>query len=1180
MMKLLLCVALLLGSTTTTFVKSHESIVQQLLVCNKSVSHEGCLVEWNNFVENIFRKEYFIWKAGKDTGVNELLRKVAKEAEDSVKLIKLLHEYGDSNSVRFKTTAGTSHGMIDNTNALMKWQKDGSSPTLPTNTSTYFEAPQRAVVLLLEDLERQVMREKFPATFELQHAFNREFGVESSIHIYESGPAAYLETAHEDPYDVVIAQLKGHKVWKLCPPRIDAGASTSPLYEFPEFLRNSEFHNVSAGVLSSVSYYNTENINSSARDDVLASFKNDKENGVECDTHILYPGDRLYVPQGMVHYPYTTAEEGSVHVTIGLRQWEASWEAMLFEFLERLYGDVFEEVEFDVEEWFSDMTWVNKKEVALARSDWSSLIYPLNPKTSCDALASTLATKLSKWNISQNLNLILPSTIPKISKSLFLNTTIICDVASKMMNHESDLNVGIIRKRRVTTKCYKQCMCKGGCDSKHFSCDHTCTCNNGFAGGVIEDNNCRCVAGYVLKGTVCTKCTAGYYKSTATTCTMCPAGQYQWKEAQNACVMCVAGQYQNQPGQTRCIQCPTGQIQPKNAQRSCSSCAAGFYAEQRKICKLKTECSPKEFISVNSTLVSNRKCNSTKICTAGTYVSREASLYTDRECSNCAIDTYNTPNKTNQPSCFNKSFCGAGQFMSDEGNSTQDITCKSCAGGYYMELDEHRAQNCTLHDRCPAGYKHSNTTMSNISCIPCERNTYMDISDHNNTSCKHMTTCSHGMKLFENELEAGTGPGICISCTLGYMNLSNHQEHACFPYTNLNCKAGEYLKQTKRKDSTCVPCPINTTQPNKNHQQKECSPIYTKCGHNEYMELLGNSTMQTVCKNIVLNCAAGQYLDTTVSALGTQVGVECLPCPPGTFIEALQHSSRTCERQPHCAHDETLVGNTSITQGWCKPPTTTTTSLTTATTSISTLSLTSFSTTANENADPKKEQSDESQNSDFDYLKLVIGIAGALALICCVLSIYSYLRQSKSKNKEPVHINRAFEPNADYEEQPEHSYEAIDYSKVQEKTVAEYNGSITNADTYSGADPIQHYEDPPIKISAGLGSYDIAEGLGSYDENSDKKEGTYSGYIAISGTSEVMDAYEPMQQPKQVNTLQKDQRVLRAARAPPPADTKKNIYANEEVIKSNYSEDAVFLAKDKTKSNWAIPLTGSVDQNC
>lgn len=63
----------MLMATATTFVKSHENIIEQLLVCNsdnsnnnyKEIPQENCLVDWNNFLTNIFRKEYFVWKNDK-----------------------------------------------------------------------------------------------------------------------------------------------------------------------------------------------------------------------------------------------------------------------------------------------------------------------------------------------------------------------------------------------------------------------------------------------------------------------------------------------------------------------------------------------------------------------------------------------------------------------------------------------------------------------------------------------------------------------------------------------------------------------------------------------------------------------------------------------------------------------------------------------------------------------------------------------------------------------------------------------------------------------------------------------------------------------------------------------------------------------------------------------------------
>eukprot|EP00039_Didymoeca_costata_P015238 m.255550 g.255550 ORF g.255550 m.255550 type:complete len:1226 (+) comp16181_c0_seq1:152-3829(+) len=929
--------------------------IQAWLVCgDPQSSTEVCQKSWNHFTKHIFRKQFHHWAHHEDKSISdkasrhlELLNALKKEVEDSKRTLKLLHEHGESGSVKFRTINNNSR-MVPDDEAMNEWQKFGAS-NLPVDKATYFEAKHRAVVLRLEELEQIAKQRELPATAHVQNIFRKEFGIDASVHIYESGPDMIPASAHADGYDVVIAQLKGHKTWKICMPQLDkaTGESTSPLYRFDN-IRGHHLSDLSPAALSLLSQL-SDDPESVANSNVWEQV----EDMDGCTVQVLYPGDTMYIPEGMVHFPYTTSTEGSTHVTVGLRQVSSSWGDLLLDTLERSGVNLqlhkkppfikSDEDDSDFEHWFWDFKWIEDgKQLVLAKYEWGALVYPLN-QGDCDALYNAFSTLLQKWNVVQKVDKATNKGQSNASLSVSLhNKELVCSIADNMRNVEVETQ----RTRRGSQlRCNNRCRCESGCDEGNDEgCDHSCKCQTGWIFDTPFWSNDECEQckkgtykdGYNNKETCsecetgkyqdeigkgdCKSCTEGQYQNEKgeTSCKKCPKGQYQSEKGKKICVQCSEGHFQLDDGQSSCKECPPGQFKPNKGEGSCSLCPLGEFQPKQgqATCNSTKVCNASEYIEKNATTSSDRECKTTTTCLPGTTVMMPPSNFSNRLCSPCPRFTYNNDTALNQLSCYNKSFCGIGHFMSNEGSNTSDIKCSSCSKGQYSNVVKHRVSHCTAHDTCPSGYKHTDNRTANISCTPCEFNTYMEEDDHLNTECLPMRTCTAGTFLHANN-EPAESEGVCLPCQLDdFMNETSHRERTCWKHTEISCQAGFFVHKNVTSDSSCARCPPGTYQPLDNYDLTKCEEL-KECGIGQVTVTYGNLTSQTVCADVVLNCDAGYYLVRITTADGSTRGVDCKQCPPETFTAINGHTSITCQNQPECGADERLVGASSTAEGVC-----------------------------------------------------------------------------------------------------------------------------------------------------------------------------------------------------------------------------------------------------------------------
>lgn len=106
-----------------------------------------------------------------------------------------------------------------------------------------------------------------------------------TIHMYLSTPNAAALDNHTDVTDIFVLHLHGSKEWLICPPKENHLPATVGIED---------------------------------KRDTCSTYDLEEMNEVECESHILYPGDALYLPRRVIHSARATPAELSAHLTFGL----------------------------------------------------------------------------------------------------------------------------------------------------------------------------------------------------------------------------------------------------------------------------------------------------------------------------------------------------------------------------------------------------------------------------------------------------------------------------------------------------------------------------------------------------------------------------------------------------------------------------------------------------------------------------------------------------------------------------------------------------------------------------------------------------------------------------------------------------------------------------------------------
>eukprot|EP00941_MAST-03F_sp_MAST-3F-sp1_P002189 g2189.t1 len=143
----------------------------------------------------------------------------------------------------------------------------------------------------------------------LEKAIHKALGFQNSIHLYASARGARVLSPHTDPYDVIVYQLFGHKLWRACIPdteRLDISLQM-----------NRNLTNADLCQLQEIAKHNIAG---------CSTYTVEGASTFECIDFELVPGDFLYMPKGVVHYAITNSDDDyAAHITIGLRRNGMKW---------------------------------------------------------------------------------------------------------------------------------------------------------------------------------------------------------------------------------------------------------------------------------------------------------------------------------------------------------------------------------------------------------------------------------------------------------------------------------------------------------------------------------------------------------------------------------------------------------------------------------------------------------------------------------------------------------------------------------------------------------------------------------------------------------------------------------------------------------------------------------------
>jgi ribosomal protein L16 Arg81 hydroxylase len=132
----------------------------------------------------------------------------------------------------------------------------------------------------------------------LCRALEQVFSFPVKANLYATPAGARTSPRHYDKHDVLVLQLAGRKHWRIYHPVAPLPLAHTPSLPFEE--RGHELKHHRGGPKKG-----RANIN-------------DEESGPPLLEHLAQAGDTLYLPRGFVHEASATADDSSLHVTLGI----------------------------------------------------------------------------------------------------------------------------------------------------------------------------------------------------------------------------------------------------------------------------------------------------------------------------------------------------------------------------------------------------------------------------------------------------------------------------------------------------------------------------------------------------------------------------------------------------------------------------------------------------------------------------------------------------------------------------------------------------------------------------------------------------------------------------------------------------------------------------------------------
>ncbi|MBR3930762.1 MAG: hypothetical protein IKJ62_04255, partial [Alphaproteobacteria bacterium] len=368
--------------------------------------------------------------------------------------------------------------------------------------------------------------------------------------------------------------------------------------------------------------------------------------------------------------------------------------------------------------------------------------------------------------------------------------------------------------------------------------------NTNGATNSTSTSACVCRAGYYLKGSTCTACDKGTYKtanSNATSCTSADSGYYvsttgataqsactSWRSNTNtngatgststaACV-CKAGYYLK--GST-CTACDKGTYKSANSNAtSCTSADSGYYVSTTGASS-QSACTSWR-ANTNTNGATGSTSTSACVCKAGYYLNGST-------CTACAAGKYKSAN-SNATSCSNvnancyttgtgstsacPNSCPSNSSSAAGSDSRDDCSCNAGYGG------DATTGSCTI---CSPGYYKSGS--GNTSCSNCGTGHYC-------TGGAHRADCPAGTYGSTVNLKTAACTG---SCKAGY-----YCPAASTSQTQKACGGGKYSAAGAKASTDCKDisggcygssaatscpnsCPDNSSSPAGSDSRDDCS---------------------------------------------------------------------------------------------------------------------------------------------------------------------------------------------------------------------------------------------------------------------------------------------------------------------------------------------------------------------
>ena len=312
--------------------------------------------------------------------------------------------------------------------------------------------------------------------------------------------------------------------------------------------------------------------------------------------------------------------------------------------------------------------------------------------------------------------------------------------------------------------------------------------------------------GCVLNNGICTNCTTGMFKGSATTpsCTSCAKGLYQDESGQPSCKSCEAGKKQTSVGADNinfCVLCGIGFYADKAGHgKNCYPCT-GATGEGA------TDC----VVGCDAGTYKDSSDDLCKTCSSGKYTdSRDSSI-----CISCLVGYF-----ASDGGAVKCTGCPQGRFGDTVGAATENNGCKDCDAGRYSEnIGQPFSSSCRA---CPQGkYSSIPAVAKKSQCKNCLSGLYSNTSAADNVV--HCLKCLNGKY---SELIGAFDVRDCIDCPAGYIQ-SDMGQTFCVPCTPGKrqhrtgsdfcylCGKGRMSNVVGQSNEQCSPCVSGSTQSNK-----------------------------------------------------------------------------------------------------------------------------------------------------------------------------------------------------------------------------------------------------------------------------------------------------------------------------------------------------------------------------